>query len=204
MSSTRSDGDFRPEGVMDAPELHAADDERMPRVRPDAVDALAEVEAVQPLAVRLVVLEADERQRANVDRLALAVRLHDRQRELEGAGLRGLEAEAVAVVFAGDVAREGVEAVGPPEAGAFVLVERQHLLAAAACRETPARPGCGRGRCRPRCRLRGRSRGRRSGSRRNRGRRDNSCREWSASGCRCPRSRRRRRSCRAWCRRTGG
>ena len=100
----------------------------MLRVRADAVDALAEVEAIQPVAVGLVVVEADERQRANVDLFPRAVGLHDRQGRVELTGLGRLEAEAVVVVLTGDVAREGVQAVGPPEAGPVVLVERQHLL----------------------------------------------------------------------------
>ena len=64
-------------------------DERMPRVGADAVDAFAEVEAVQAVAVGLVVLEADERQRADVDLLRAAVGLLDREGQVE-AGCVGV------------------------------------------------------------------------------------------------------------------
>ena len=82
----------------------------------------------------LVVLEADERQRADVDVLARAVGLADREVELERARRRRLEAEAVLVVLGGDVAGEGVEAVGPPEAGAVVVRRTAAPAWAAACR----------------------------------------------------------------------
>ena len=131
------------------------------------------------LRVDLVVLEADERQRADVDRLPACRRAAGpAESSLSALDRRRLEAEAVLAVLAGDVAGEGVEAVGPPEAGAVVRVERQHLLGQRLAVAAPARPGCGRGRCRPRCRLPGRSRGRCSGSRRSRGRRGSWCRGW--------------------------
>src|SRR5262249_3166951 len=95
----------------------------------DLVDAFAEVEAVQALAgVDLVVLEADEGQRADIDEFLRPVGLLHVHGQLEGAGLRRLETKAVVVVFGGDVAGAGVEAVGPPKAGAVVGVEWQHLL----------------------------------------------------------------------------
>src|SRR5262245_45471050 len=100
----------------------------MANVRADAIDAFTEVEAIQALAMRLVVLEAHKRKRANIDLPNGAVGLPDRQGQLEGAGLRCLEAEAVAVVFAGHVAGEGVQAVRPPKTGALVLIEGERLL----------------------------------------------------------------------------
>src|SRR5262249_50759258 len=90
--------------------------------------AAAQVEGVAPLAVGLVVLEAEERQRADVHLLAAAVGLLHEQRRVEAGGLRRLEEVAVLVPLASPVARKRVEAVGPPEAGAVVLVERQHLV----------------------------------------------------------------------------
>src|SRR4051794_1511022 len=99
----------------------------MARVRADAGNALSEVDAVD-LAVSLIPLKADKWQGADVDALAAAVRLQHRQPEIQSLGGRGLEAIAVAVALRGDVAREGVPAVRPPEAGAAVVVERQVLL----------------------------------------------------------------------------
>src|ERR1051325_3539715 len=107
----------------------------MARVRPDAIDvwlaerhAAAEVEAVPALAVRLVPLEADERQRADVRLLAASIWLHHRQLWIEVRRLRRLEKVAVLVAVAGDVAREAVEAVRPPEAGAVIAVEGHDLF----------------------------------------------------------------------------
>ena len=120
---------LRPEGVVDVPDLQVADDERVPGVRADAVDALAEVHPVEPVAgVHLVVLEPDERQRSDVGRLAGAVGLADREDELQGAARGGLVAEPVPVALGGHVAGERVEAARPPEPGPLVLVERQDLL----------------------------------------------------------------------------
>src|SRR5581483_4500099 len=53
---------------------------------------------------------------------------------IEGLRLLHVEAEAVDVALAGDVARKGVQAVRPPEARAGVVVEGQHLT-----RKWPAR-----------------------------------------------------------------
>src|SRR5262249_32262210 len=50
------------------------------------------------------------------------------ENQLEHRTRRRLEAVAVQVVLGGDVAREGVEAVRPPEAGALVRIEGQYLL----------------------------------------------------------------------------
>src|ERR1700722_10680372 len=107
----------------------------MLRVRADTVDALAEIEAVQALVVRFVVVEADEWQRSDIRLLQFAVRLLDGKGQLQAARRRGLIAVDVAVVLAGDVAREGVASVGPPEAGALILVERQDLLGQRLCLE---------------------------------------------------------------------
>src|SRR5207302_9301657 len=112
---------------MHFPYLHVLDDEWVPGVGPDARHALAEVEAIQPIAVRLVALEAHKGQGANVDALLRPIGLLDAQARVESTRLRRLEAVAVAAVLARHVAREGVEAVGPPEAGAVVLIERQRL-----------------------------------------------------------------------------
>src|SRR5262249_14537040 len=123
------------DGPVDVPRPQVADDERMFLVRPDAIDvgraerhAAAEVEAVATLTMRLVVLEADEGQFADVDLLALTVGLQDRQDGVEVLRLWRLEEVAVLVALGGDVAGEAVEGVGPPEAGAVVLVERQDLF----------------------------------------------------------------------------
>src|SRR5437870_13663927 len=78
--------------------------------------------------MRLVVVEANERQRADVDPLHVAVGLLDFELELEPARRRGFVAETVLIVLGGDVAGEGVEAVGPPETGAVVGIERQSLV----------------------------------------------------------------------------
>ena len=78
--------------------------------------------------MRLVVFEPHERQRANVGRLRLAVRVLDRQRHFESTRFGRFKAIAIAVVFTRDIPRERVEAVGPPETGSVVLIERQHLL----------------------------------------------------------------------------
>src|SRR5262249_13089613 len=103
--------------------------ERVPPVRADAVDPFAQVDAVQAdAAVDLVALEADEGQRADIDLAEAAVGLLHAEDQLQGAGGGGLVAEAVLVVLGGDVAGEGVEAVGPPEAGPVVAVEREDLL----------------------------------------------------------------------------
>src|SRR5262249_53985994 len=109
---------LRAGSVMNLPYLHVLDDEWVSLVPSDSGDALAEVETVQAIAMGLVVLEADERQGADVRGPARAIGLLDRQCEVEGAAARCLKTVAVAVVLAGDVVRESVQAVGPPEAGA--------------------------------------------------------------------------------------
>src|SRR5579871_5398449 len=109
---------------MRVPDFQVADDERMLGVRPDALDALAEIDAVESRrAVDLVVVEPHERQRANVNRLLAAVGLEHREFKLLGARRGRLVAEAVLATLRRDVAGEGVQAVRPPEAGAFVAVE---------------------------------------------------------------------------------
>src|SRR5262249_5603092 len=76
------------------------------------------------LGVALVVVKADEGERADIDLLPAAVRLLDRQNEL----FHGLVPEAVDAVFDGDIAGEGVETVGPPKAGAVVVIESKRLF----------------------------------------------------------------------------
>ena len=58
---------------MDLPDSQVPHHERVPRVGPDAVNSIAQVEAIQAVAVGLVVVEPHERQRANVDDLVRAV-----------------------------------------------------------------------------------------------------------------------------------
>jgi hypothetical protein len=60
------------------PDLRPAEDERVPLIRADPIDALPEIDPVQAVSVSLVVLEPDEGQGPNVHRLAHSVRLHDR------------------------------------------------------------------------------------------------------------------------------
>src|SRR5262245_13595440 len=99
---------------MGLPKLRVADHERMSAVRANALDPCPQVEAVAAVAVRLVVLEADERQGADIDLLAAAVGLLHREGDCGGPTDDGcgVEAIAVVVVLAGDVACERVEAVG--------------------------------------------------------------------------------------------
>src|SRR5262249_27818028 len=98
-------GDLRPKGVVRHPKLREPNDDRVANGRADAVDAFAEVEAVKALAVGFVVIKTHERKRANIDLPSRTVRLLDRQRQFERAGLRRLEAEAVAIILAGYIAR---------------------------------------------------------------------------------------------------
>src|SRR5262245_8071829 len=98
---------------MDVPATHVLDDEGMPGVRAHAIDALltfaaktAEIERMTPLAVGFVVLEADERQGADIDFLLAAVGLTNVKSGVEFRGLHHLESIAVLIAFAGDVACE--------------------------------------------------------------------------------------------------
>src|ERR1051325_10848365 len=93
-----------------------------------SIAVVAEVEAVKPFAVRFVVFEAQEWDRAHVDRLTFAGRCTDAARRIEVACLRDLKTEAVLVVFARDIAGERIASVGPPETRAVVRVKWQHLL----------------------------------------------------------------------------
>src|SRR5262249_49013661 len=79
-------------------------------------------------AVDLVAVEADERQRSHVHLAEAAVGLLHPEIELQRTALRRLEAEAVLVVRRRNVAREGVQAVRPPEARPVILIEREDLL----------------------------------------------------------------------------
>ena len=74
------------------------------------------------LVVGLVVLETDERQGAQVNRCGSAVGLQERSGQVEAPGWDGLEQEAPAVTLGGDIARECVQTVGPPEGGAVVAI----------------------------------------------------------------------------------
>jgi hypothetical protein len=66
------------------PDEQVADDERVPRVRADAADALAEIDGVMPgVRMAFVVVEADERQRADIDAFLRAVGLLDGEDERE-------------------------------------------------------------------------------------------------------------------------
>src|SRR5262249_29762226 len=91
-------------------------------------NAPAQVERMPPLAMGFVVLEAHERQSADIHFLSPAVRLQHWQDRVEVGGLGGFEKVTVFVALASDVARKGVLAVGPPEARAVVFVEREDLL----------------------------------------------------------------------------
>src|SRR5687768_8655030 len=84
--------------------------------------------AIEPFRMSFVVFKAKEGQSTNVDALAGAIGHQNGQLAVEATGLLAVEAEAVLVVFAGGVADEGVAAVGPPEGGAVVGIERQNLL----------------------------------------------------------------------------
>src|SRR5207247_3197072 len=106
-------------------------DLRMASVAADAgvfVGFIAEIDGVEAVAVGFVGFEADERKRADIDRAQLAIGHAEARFGVEGMGLAAeLEFEAVAVVLAGDVAGEGVAAVGPPESRAFVRIEGKDL-----------------------------------------------------------------------------
>ena len=103
------------EGVVDVPKLGVPQNQGVFHVRSHVVDPFPEVDAVESLAVGLVVLEAHERQGPDVDLAPLAVGLQHRHLQIHLARPRGFEAIAVAVVLAGNVAREGIQIVGPPE-----------------------------------------------------------------------------------------
>ena len=89
--------------------------------------AAPEVEAVTPLGVCFVILEADERKRADIDRAPLVRRPRAPATPVEARRRGDLVAEAVLVALDGDVAHERVAAVGPPEARPFVAIERESL-----------------------------------------------------------------------------
>src|SRR3954447_20716661 len=120
---------------MYVPQLGAANEEGMLGVWANAGDvrrterrAAPQVQRVPPLAMRLVVFKANERQRSNIDLLWLAVGLQHVKHGIEIGRLRRLEEIAVFIALARRVPSERVVAVGPPEARAVVLVVRQHLL----------------------------------------------------------------------------
>src|SRR5262249_1717830 len=99
-------------------------------------NATPEIEAVPALRVGFVVVKANEGQRADIRGPALAVGVKHPQHGIKIGGLGGLEEVAVLVTLAGDVARKAVVTVGPPEAGAVVLVKGNDLLG-----EGPGRKG---------------------------------------------------------------
>ena len=65
----------------------------MPRIGPHPVDALPQITTVD-LRVRLVPLEADERQSADIGRLGTAIRALDGQAQIQCLARRRLVAEA--------------------------------------------------------------------------------------------------------------
>ena len=89
---------------------------------------VAEIETVKPLTVRFVVLETEEGNVPHVADFARAVRQAHAEVRAEIAALGDFVAVAVFVVFAGDVARESIAPVGPPEAGAVVGIKGQDLF----------------------------------------------------------------------------
>ena len=119
---------------VDVPAAEIPHHERMPLIRPDACHTLAkrhsaaQVEGMPALAMGFVVFKANERQRANVHLAELAVRLLDFQQRIEVGRLHRLEEVPVLIAVAGHIAGEGIEGIGPPEAGPIVLVERQDLF----------------------------------------------------------------------------
>ena len=70
---------LRPERIVNFPDFCVSQDERMPRIGADAVDSFPKVDAVQPVTMGFVVLEADKRKRANVYVFDVAIRLTHRQ-----------------------------------------------------------------------------------------------------------------------------
>src|SRR5258708_6789509 len=84
-------GNLRSKAIMNVPDSHMANDERMSRVRPDSAYSLAEIEAIESLgAVGFVVLETDEGKRADVNVGRTAIGLHDGQHQPRFAGRRRL------------------------------------------------------------------------------------------------------------------
>ena len=80
------------EPVVHFPDFHIADDEGVQPVRAEAVHALAEVEAVAAVAVRFVVIEAHERQHAQIELPAFAIGQQNRLRGLHRGGIGRFEA----------------------------------------------------------------------------------------------------------------
>src|SRR6185437_8739020 len=80
------------------------------------------------IAVRLVVVKTPVGDGADIHRLYRAIGLRDGQRAADAFGGLHVVAIPVRVVFAGHVANERVAAIGPPEAGPIVLIERQRLF----------------------------------------------------------------------------
>src|SRR6266851_5169936 len=113
---------------MDFPDFHIPHNEGVLNVGAGAVHSFAVVEAVQAVAVRFVIVEADKGKRANVHGLALTVGLLNPQFWVETATGGRLETEAVTIVFARDVLRETIQTICPPETSPFIGVEREYLF----------------------------------------------------------------------------
>jgi hypothetical protein len=64
----------------------------------------------------------------HVDLLARSIRLRHAQLRVKGRGLLDVAAVSVLIALAGDIAGEGIAAIAPPETGAVVVIERQHLV----------------------------------------------------------------------------
>src|SRR5436853_585671 len=102
------------DGPVYVPGAQIADNKRMLLIRPNAVNgrpavrgAAAQVEGMAALAVGFIILEADERQGADIDLFAAAVRLLHGQLRVEVLRLGGLEEVAILVALGGHVAGEG-------------------------------------------------------------------------------------------------
>src|SRR5262245_49999565 len=89
--------------------------------------ATSQVESIPSLAVRLVVLESEKRQRPDVHRPPRVVRSSNRERPLEILRRRRLVTKSILVAFHRNVPHERVEAVHPPKTRPLIPVERKHL-----------------------------------------------------------------------------
>jgi hypothetical protein len=73
---------------VDVPGPQVADDERVPGIRADVAHPFTQIEADGVVGMRFVALEANERQRADVDGLAAAVGLQHRKDQAQQRGRR--------------------------------------------------------------------------------------------------------------------
>src|SRR5262245_34824661 len=92
------------------------------------MELIAESEGKESFAMRFVFLEAEERKGSHIAIGRLSVGPAQRTQRIEFVSLGDMEMVAVAVVFAGDIARQAVSTIGPPESGAVVGVVAKHLL----------------------------------------------------------------------------